>query len=87
MSSTIKAGFLSRTNNVEVPTAPFSAPPTQLNGIVSPRKKWNGIILSLKRVKMLKTIMGTTLNDVMLAICAGALRKYLEEKGKLPKAP
>lgn len=31
--------------------------------------------------------MGTTLNDVMLAICAGALRKYLLEKEKLPNKP
>ena len=28
--------------------------------------------------------MGTTVNDVMLAICSGALRKYLLEKDKLP---
>jgi putative sterol carrier protein len=31
--------------------------------------------------------MQTTLNDVMLAICAGALRRYLSEKNSLPKSP
>jgi len=31
--------------------------------------------------------MQTTMNDVMLAICAGALRKYLLEKDKLPLKP
>ena len=77
LSATVKAGFLSRANNAELPTAPFSAPKTQLNGIVSPRKKWNGVILSLARVKKLNKTMGTTLNDVMLAICAGALRSCL----------
>ena len=87
LSATIKAGFLSRANNAELPTAPFSAPPTQLNGIVSPRKKWNGVILSLARVKKLNKTMGTTLNDVMLAICSGALRRYFNEKGKLPAKP
>ena len=87
LSATVKAGFLSRTNNAELPTAPFSAPPTPLNGIVSPRKKWNGVILSLARVKKLNKTMGTTLNDVMLAICSGALRRYLNEKGKLPVKP
>jgi len=87
LSATVKAGFLSRANNAELPTAPFSAPKTQLNGIVSPRKKWNGVILSLKRVKKLNKTMGTTLNDVMLAICAGALRKYFNEKGQLPAKP
>jgi diacylglycerol O-acyltransferase / wax synthase len=29
--------------------------------------------------------MGATVNDVLLAICAGALRRYLKEKGKLPE--
>jgi WS/DGAT/MGAT family acyltransferase len=87
LSATIKAGVLSRANKIDLPTAPFTAPPTQLNGIVSPRKKWNGVILSLERVKTLRKIMGTTLNDVMLAICSGALRRYLDEKGKLPVKP
>ena len=87
LSATVKAGFLSRANNAELPTAPFSAPKTQLNGIVSPRKKWNGVILSLARVKKLNKTMGTTLNDVMLAICSGALRRYFNEKGQLPTKP
>ena len=87
ISASVKAGFLSRATNAELPTAPFSAPKTKLNGIVSPRKKWNGTILSLARVKKLRKIMGTTLNDVILAICAGALRRYLLEKGTLPVKP
>ena len=87
VTATVKAGFLSRASNVEMPTAPFSAPPSPLNTIVSPRRKWNGAILSLERVKNLRRIMGTTLNDVMLAICSGALRRYLLEKGQLPKKP
>lgn len=87
VTATIKAGFLSRANKLELPVAPFTAPPTKLNGIVSPRKKWNGVILSLERVKALKKIMDTTLNDVMLTICSGALRRYLEERGQLPTKP
>ena len=31
--------------------------------------------------------MECTLNDVVLAICAGALRRYLDEKGALPREP
>ena len=31
--------------------------------------------------------MGTTMNDVVLAFCAGALRRYLKEKKKLPHKP
>ncbi len=85
--STLKAGFMTRAQHLDLPTAPFSAPKTPLNGIISSQRKWNTTILSLDRVKKLKEIMGTTLNDVILGICAGALRKYLEEKKKLPKKP
>jgi len=87
LTATMKAGFLTRAQHLDLPTAPFTAPSTPLNGIISPRRRWNTTILSLDRVKNLKTIMGTTLNDIMLAICAGALRKYLLEKDKLPLKP
>ena len=85
--STLKAGFMTRAQHLDLPTAPFSAPKTPLNGIVAAQRKWNTTILSLERVKKLKNIMGTTLNDVILAICSGALNKYLNEKKKLPKQP
>ncbi len=87
VSASLKAGMLTRANRQELPTAPFTAPASPLNGIVSPLKKWNTAILSLDRVKALKKDMGTTLNDVILAICAGALRQYLQEKKKLPIKP
>lgn len=84
LSATLKAGFLTRAQHLDLPTAPFTAPPTPFNKIISAQRKWNTSILSLERVKKLKTIMGTTLNDIILSICAGALRKYLLEKDKLP---
>jgi WS/DGAT/MGAT family acyltransferase len=87
ISATIKSGFLTRAQKTAPPTAPFSAPPTPWNGIISPRRKWNTVILSLDRIKALKSATGTTLNDVVLAICAGGLRRYLDEKGKLPNKP
>jgi len=87
VTASFKAGVLTRVKKANLPTAPFSAPPTPLNGIVSPRRKWNTAILSLDRIKALKNIMQTTMNDVMLAICAGALRRYLLEKEKLPIKP
>ena len=87
LTATLKAGFLTRVQKKDLPTAPFTAPPTPINGIISARRKWNTAILSLDRVLALKNMMGTSMNDVMLAICAGALRRYLLEKGKLPKKP
>jgi len=87
LAASVKTGVITRAQKRELPTAPFTAPKTPLNGIISAQRKWNTAILDLKRVIALKKIMGTTLNDVILAICAGALRKYLVEKDKLPKKP
>lgn len=87
LEATVKAGFVTRAQHLDLPTAPFTAPKTPLNGIISAERKWNTSIISLTRVKRLKNIMGTTVNDVLLAICAGALRRYLKEKRKLPKKP
>ena len=87
LTATIKAGFLTRVQKQNLPTVPFTAPPTPINGIISARRKWNTAILSLDRILALKNAMGTSMNDVMLAICAGALRRYLFEKGKLPAKP
>jgi diacylglycerol O-acyltransferase / wax synthase len=84
VKSTVKAGFITRIQKTDLPTVPFTAPPTPLNGIISARKKWNSAILSLERILKLKNIMGTTVNDVMLAICSGALRRHLQEIEKLP---
>ncbi len=87
LEATVKAGFVTRAQHLDLPTAPFTAPKTPLNGIISAERKWNTSIISLTRVKQLKNIMGTTVNDILLAICSGALRRYLKEKKKLPKKP
>ncbi len=75
LTATLKAGFLTRVQKADLPTVPFTAPNTPLNGIVSAQRKWNSAILSLERIIALKNIMGATVNDVLLAICAGALRR------------
>ncbi len=87
LEATVKAGFVTRVQHLDLPTAPFTAPHTPLNGIIAAERKWNTSIISLDRVKALKNKMGTTLNDILLTICAGALRRYLMEKKMLPKKP
>ncbi|MGB1249173.1 MAG: wax ester/triacylglycerol synthase family O-acyltransferase [Candidatus Promineifilaceae bacterium] len=82
--ATIKTGVLTRVQGLELPPVPFTAPHTRLNGAISSQRIWNTALLSLDRVKQLKSTMGTTLNDVVLAICAGALRRYLADKDELP---
>jgi WS/DGAT/MGAT family acyltransferase len=59
-------------------------PKTIFNGSISPKRTWGTAILSFSRIYALKKTAGVTVNDVIVAICAGAIRKYLQEKEKLP---
>jgi WS/DGAT/MGAT family acyltransferase len=79
---------MTRVQGINMPTMPFKAPKTLFNDTVEVERRWNSAILDLKRVKELrKVVEGATLNDVILAICAGALRRYLLEKDELPDKP
>ena len=72
---------------VEAPPAPWTAPSTPINRTITGQRIWNTALLELDRVKAIRKVAGCTLNDVVLAICAGALRRYLDEKGALPREP
>jgi WS/DGAT/MGAT family acyltransferase len=86
--STLKAGYLTFKPGVTLPTLPLRAPKTPFNDTVEAERVWNSAILDITRVKALrKVVQGATLNDVILAICAGALRRYLLEKNELPDKP
>jgi WS/DGAT/MGAT family acyltransferase len=86
--ATLKAGYMTRIQGIKMPTLPFRAPKTRFNDTVELERVWNSAILDVKRVKALRqAVDGATLNDVILAICAGALRRYLLEKDELPEKP
>ncbi|MEZ5169233.1 MAG: wax ester/triacylglycerol synthase family O-acyltransferase [Acidimicrobiia bacterium] len=71
----------------ESPAIPFRAPRTSLNRVISPHRRFAYSSVSLDEVKKVKNTFGVKLNDVVLALCAGALRNYLDERGELPDAP
>ncbi|WP_026375870.1 WS/DGAT/MGAT family O-acyltransferase [Aestuariibacter salexigens] len=84
----LKASYLSRIEGIKTPTLPFKAPKSRLNDTVDKQRRWDSAVLDLARVKKLRRgVEGATLNDVVLAICAGALRRYLLEKDELPDKP
>ncbi len=66
---------------------PLSAPRTSINVAVHARRRVAFAAASLADVKKLKNAMGTTVNDVVLAMCAGALRTYLLAGDELPDVP
>lgn len=66
---------------------PLSAPRTSFNCSLSRRRSVAFSAIGLDDVKRLKHATGTTVNDVVLAVCAGALRRFLLAGGELPAKP
>ena len=60
-------------------------PRTRFNRVLSQNRVFDGVTFPLEDIKQIKNSVGGTVNDVMLAICAGALRRYLLEKDELPE--
>jgi WS/DGAT/MGAT family acyltransferase len=68
-------------------TLPFRAPRTMLNVPIGGARRCAAQSWSLERIKNVKNAAGVTVNDVVLAMCAGALRGYLSDQNALPDAP
>jgi WS/DGAT/MGAT family acyltransferase len=67
--------------------APFAAPPTPFNGSFTRRRNVALTTVDLDDVKTVKNRFGVTINDVVTALCAGALRQLLSDRGELPDSP
>ena len=67
--------------------APLTAPRTSFNGIITGHRSVAFADVELDTIKKIKNMVpGATVNDVVLTISAGALRRYLERRGELPEA-
>lgn len=71
--------------NKSIPMPPISPPRTRFNNPVSPYRVFEAAEFDLEDVKMIKNVTGTKVNDVMLAIVSGALRRYLDHHKELPE--
>jgi diacylglycerol O-acyltransferase / wax synthase len=76
-----------REGAVVAPPAPFSAPNTSFNRALTPNRLYSTLSLPLDECKAVKSAANCTVNDVVLAMVAGALRGWLEERGELPDKP
>ncbi|RNL64798.1 wax ester/triacylglycerol synthase family O-acyltransferase [Nocardioides marmoriginsengisoli] len=66
--------------------APLTAPRTSFNGNITGKRSVGYADISLEKIKEIRhAVEGATVNDVVLAISGGALRRYLEERGELPE--
>jgi WS/DGAT/MGAT family acyltransferase len=62
-----------------------TAPKTIFNASVTNQRSFGSLSVPLAELKTLGKQMGGTLNDVVMAMCSGALRKFLDERDLLPK--
>jgi diacylglycerol O-acyltransferase len=60
-------------------------PHTMMNTRVSGARRFVAQSWSIDRVRAVSKATGVTINDVVLAMCSGALRRYLDEQGEHPE--
>ena len=75
----------SHESSVSIPLSP--APPTPWNASVTPNRRFAMRSVSLANVKALKDATGGTINDIVMAMCTGALREYLIRHDMLTEDP
>jgi WS/DGAT/MGAT family acyltransferase len=77
-----------RLKKIEPPPRLLTAPSTIFNQPLSSGRTFWGKNFDFDRIRAIrKAVPGVTINDVVLAVCAGGLRSYLSGKGELPVKP
>jgi diacylglycerol O-acyltransferase / wax synthase len=79
------AGRARRDSTVSLPV-PFSSPRTSLNVSLERGRTFAMTALPLSDLQRIKRTCQVTFNDVFLAVCGGALRRYLDRRGELPRS-
>lgn len=65
-----------------------NVPSTRFNADVSPHKVYGATFFPLPDFKRIRSLAdGASLNDVVLAVCSGGLRRYLDHHSELPESP
>jgi WS/DGAT/MGAT family acyltransferase len=67
------------------PPPQSTVPRTRFNAVISQNRVFEGVTFDLRDIKQIKNKVGGTVNDVVLAVCAGAMRRYLLDKQELPE--
>ncbi|MFN8072825.1 MAG: wax ester/triacylglycerol synthase family O-acyltransferase [Mycobacterium sp.] len=65
---------------------PFAAPQTPFNGSITSRRNVAFTQLDLADVKTVKDHFGVKVNDVVMALVSGVLRRYLIDRDELPES-
>ncbi|WP_406315625.1 wax ester/triacylglycerol synthase family O-acyltransferase [Streptosporangium sp. NBC_01639] len=71
-----------------VPAMPrMAVPRTPFSGRITGHRRFAFVALPLEDVKQVKNAFGVTVNDVVMTVCAGALRQWLLKHDALPDQP
>jgi diacylglycerol O-acyltransferase len=65
----------------------YRVPRGTISSSVSGSRRFVAQTWPLQRIRAVGKALGGTLNDAVLAMCAGALRRYLSQAGDLPSGP
>ncbi|RZJ61844.1 MAG: wax ester/triacylglycerol synthase family O-acyltransferase [Acidovorax sp.] len=71
----------------QLPKSLKTAPRTPLNVSITNQRSFAGRSVPLAEIKQMAKATNTSLNDIVLAICAGALKRYLADYGCRPAKP
>ncbi|MGI8711509.1 MAG: WS/DGAT/MGAT family O-acyltransferase [Acidimicrobiales bacterium] len=66
------------------PGVPFTGAWVSFNGALTPRRSFATATVELDRLRHAKRSLDVTLNDIVLAMVTGGVRRYLDEHGDLP---
>jgi diacylglycerol O-acyltransferase / wax synthase len=78
---------LGRGDGGVIPSGPVRAPATPFNRPITAHRRLALRSVDLATVKTVKNAFGVSVNDVVMAMCAGALRRWLADHQALPDAP
>jgi WS/DGAT/MGAT family acyltransferase len=60
----------------------FSAPPSTLNQSIGPHRRFETVLVELDDIKLIKNKLGGTVNDVVVSVVTGGLRRLLRGRGE-----
>lgn len=76
-----------KVEGIDSPPAPFTAPRTSFNIPLTSKRSFGTAEVTLADIKKIRSHFGGTVNDVVLALCTSALRRYLIDNSELPVEP
>lgn len=83
----LSSAFRDKKNHNPDYVSSFQAPMSILNQRVSASRRFAAQSFDLSRLRHISKTLNVTINDVVLAICSGALREYLMSQNALPEKP